>query len=104
MRKTILLLFFLFSLIQGHAQILSIDPDTAMQGENLNTTITMVNGTITNGSPPWQSQDIYLQQGANIIYSSGINWMWMTDYGDAYFSIPNNAQPGMYDLHVTSYD
>ena len=75
-----------------------------MQGENLITTITMVNGTIGTGSPPWQTQDIYLQQGANIIYSSWINWMWMNDFGDANFNIPANAQPGLYDLHVTSYD
>ena len=104
MKKSLLFLLFIFSIFQAKSQIVSISPDTANQAQNLTTTITMVNGTIGFGSPPWQSQDIYLQQGTNYIYSSGLNWFWGNDFGDAYFNIPPNAQLGLYDLHVTTYD
>jgi uncharacterized repeat protein (TIGR01451 family) len=104
MRKQLLLILFLFSVIQSQSQIVSIDPDTAMQAQNLNTTVTLVNGTIGTGSAPYFPQDVYLQQGANIIYNSGINWLWGNEFGDAYFNIPSNASLGLYDLHVTTYD
>jgi uncharacterized repeat protein (TIGR01451 family) len=105
MRKQILLLLFFFAVLsQAHSQIVSISPDTGMQGQSLTTTITMVNGTIGMGSPPFQQTDLYLQQGGTIIYNNYINWFWMMDYGDANFNIPPNAPLGYYDLHVTTYD
>jgi len=104
MRKPILLILFLFTVLQAQSQIQSINPDTAMRGQVLNTTVTMVNGTIGTGSGPWQSSDIFLQQGASIINCTWPNWNWGSDNGTPSWNIPTNAALGLYDLHVTTYD
>ena len=104
----------IFALLINHlsfGQISTIRPSVAQRGQTLTTTITMANGVFTMSSPPRSSSDIYLQQGATIIY---------TDYFDASqvypsspfplsdslytnFTIPAASPLGWYELHVITY-
>jgi len=116
MRNLILLFLVAISYVAGsNAQ--SIVPNSALQGQSLQTTITLVQGTMFNSSPPMGFQDIYLQQGATIIYAnssyfSTIDWFnyWdplsgyiYTDSGVPTFDIPANAPAGLYDVVVNTY-
>jgi uncharacterized repeat protein (TIGR01451 family) len=94
--------------LSSFAQVVSINPDSAIQGQTLITTITMTAGQFSMGSPPFMSSDIYLQQGATIIYTysgySMSNVYWGTDSLWTQFDIPGGAPLGYYDLHVVDYD
>ena len=93
------------------AQIVSVSPDTARRGQMLTTTITMQAGLITNATPPFMGNDLYLQQGATIIYATSVNWpgtwdpfnqIWtVADSGTATFNIPGSVPSGLYDVFVT---
>ncbi len=95
------------------AQIVSMSPDTARRGQILTTTITMQAGLVTNATPPFMGNDIYLQQGATIIYATNINWpgtwdpftqMWnIADAGTAVFNIPGSVPTGLYDVYANFY-
>lgn len=110
MKKILLVIVLLTGIgYSSFAQILSANPDTTVQGQNLTTTITMTAGQFSMGSPPYIQSDIYLQQGATIIYQySGYNsWNNVYPSGDSLwtiFNIPGNAPLGYYDLHVVDYD
>lgn len=109
MKKIILTLFIVaFVCINSFAQVQSIRPDTAYQGQTLTTTITMANGTFSLGSAPFQSSDIYLQRGGTIIYTyagySTANVYFPYDSLWTEFTIPANAPSGLYDVHVITYD
>ena len=103
---------FLFAL-NIHAQVNSINPDTGLKSQSLITTITMAGGLMTNATAPWQSNDIYLQQGATVIYCTTINWPstfdWIlmrnvyADSGEVTFNIPSNVPSGWYDVNVNIY-
>ena len=87
------------------AQIVSVSPDTARRGQMLTTTITMQAGLITNATPPFMGNDLYLQQGATIIYATSVNWpgtwdpfnqIWtVADSGTATFNIPGSVPSGL---------
>ena len=108
MLKKLFLFFFLFVNVTK-AQIVSVNPDKGYQGQQLVTTITLSQGLISLASPPYQLNDIYLQQGITIFYCSNIgyhfdiNTNYLSDTVDASFNIPLNAAIGLYDLHVTTY-
>ena len=113
MKRNILLIIFLFSTIFSNAQVASISPSSAFRGQTLNTTITLANGVMLNSSPSQSLNDIYLQQGATIIYTDAFNIAnWTTlpfqpYFGDDFttdFTIPAGAPFGWYDVHVTTYD
>ncbi len=102
--------FLFFILISGisFAQVQSINPNFAFNSQTLNTTITMANGTFMGASAPYQNTDIYLQQGATIIYCypgySNSNVYYPYDSLWTQFTIPTNAPFGYYDVHVITYD
>ena len=109
MKKILLFLIFTTSIyLNAFSQIQFIRPDSAIQGQTLTTTISMASGTFSTGSPPYQNTDIYLQQGANIIYTyPGYSWSNVYFPYDSLwtqFTIPGNAPTGYYDLHVITYD
>ncbi|MEO8086723.1 MAG: hypothetical protein ABI763_07885, partial [Bacteroidota bacterium] len=95
-------------LVDSFAQVQSIRPDSAIQGQTLTTTITMANGTFSLASAPYQSSDIYLQQGGTTIYTyagySTFNVYYPYDSLWTEFTIPFNAPGGYYDVHVVTYD
>ena len=71
MKKNLLfsvLIFFYCSL--SFAQVISIQPNSAFRGSNLTTTITLASGAMTTASPPLNTTDVYIQQGATIVYST----------------------------------
>lgn len=119
MKKLLLILnVFLISILSAFSQVASISPNSAFRGQSLSTTITLANGVILNATAPLQNSDIYLQQGAYIIYadpsySALLNWVnyWdpfsgMYIYGDSgtvIFNIPSNAPIGPYDVVVNTY-
>jgi hypothetical protein len=108
--KNILLsfLFVAFVCLHSFSQVQTINPNNAYQGQTLTTTITMAAGAFSFGSPPFQNTDIYLQQGATIIYTyPGYSWTNVYFPGDSLwteFTIPVNAPDGYYDVNVTTYD
>ena len=117
MKKLLLLLLCsAFYSLQSNAQILSIRPDSAIQGQNLRTTITLANGLISSGTPPSNYQDIYLEQGGNIIYPNSsyspivnvYNTTFPTlQFRDSLFvdwNFSPTASLGYYNLHFNSYD
>ncbi|MBK6399491.1 MAG: hypothetical protein IPF75_14860 [Bacteroidetes bacterium] len=69
MKKLILyLLVILFHSANTYAQ--SIVPNNGMQGQSLQTTITLAAGAMYSSSGPMGSSDIYLQQGATTIFAN----------------------------------
>lgn len=117
MKKLLLfILVVLFFSATINAQ--TIVPNSAMQGQSLQTTITLATGTMISATGPMGYQDIYLQQGANIIYTN-MSYQLMTDWynswdpwsgtyvytdsGLATFDIPSNAASGFYDVVVNYY-
>ncbi len=114
MKKLLLgLIIALFSVITLNAQVSSINPNSALRGQTLTTTITMSAGLMTNSSPPMWGNDIYLEQGATIIYGTLVNWPsyfdWTimrnvyADSGSVSFTIPGNAPNGYYNVNVNTY-
>ncbi len=105
MKKNLLLLSFIAVSLNSFSQILgnlvSIAPNTAVQGQTLVTTITEQSGTFMFGSPPCDNSGIYLQQGNTTIFCNSYNWIPMDMY-DVEFTIPAAAPIGFYDVYVAS--
>jgi hypothetical protein len=96
MKSTISLIAFTFvSLFAAHAQsILSIAPNSAQQGDNLNVTVVGLNTTFTTGTPT----AVWLTQGTgSIIQSFAVNAVAPTIM-TASFNIPINATIGFWDV------
>jgi hypothetical protein len=106
MKKTILILMLVI-IRTANAQVVSIFPNQEYRGHILTTTITMANGVLQMASPPLNINDIYLQQGTDIIYSTAFtlypSWPSIADSISATFDIPSIAALGLYDVHVTTY-
>lgn len=117
-RLLLLLSFALFFITSGRAQVISARPNSAVKGQALTTTITLASGVMFDSSPPLNYQDIYLQQGATIIYAStsydpfnSFNYYYdptfqtlvWADSGIINFSIPANAPSGYYDVVMITY-
>src|SRR4051812_8037496 len=92
------------------AQVVSISPTETFQGQTLSVVITLAPGVIQAANPPADSFDVYLKQGStrinsNVFTSSQIfpGTQPYTDSLRADFSIPPNATPGWYDVHVNTY-
>lgn len=98
-----LLTLFLLSYQLVSAQVISINPNSADNGQTLNTTITLASGIINLGSPPMQYGDVYLKKGNTIITATNFSISTPPVYDDtvnANFSIPAVIQPGLYDVHI----
>lgn len=116
MKKITLLFFLLASTFWCFSQTInSIRPNYAAKGTTLQTVITMPNGAFQSASPPQGSSDIYLQQGATLIYVNSFDPMiniyqnggWPNPWTDSMFvdwSIPSNVPSGSYDVHVLTYN
>ena len=111
MKKIIVSSFFLLVYNFTFAQVASITPTSAFQGQTLTTTITLASGVMMSASPPIGTSDIYLQQGSNIIYTTYFDqsqiypspiYPYFSDSLTTNFTIPSNAVPGWYDVHVIS--
>jgi len=102
MKKILLFIFCYASICVASAQILgnlvSIVPDSAMQGQTLTTTITQPQGSWVMASPPCDNMGIYLERQGEIIYSTSFNPIWM-DQCEVTFTIPQNATPGLYNVY-----
>jgi hypothetical protein len=92
-------------------QLTGITPNSSNFGQTLTTTITS-NGLFVQGiSPNGNIYEIFLQNGTSFI---SIYDPWAFNWGqiqvidantvNAEFSIPHNAAPGVYDLHLTTSD
>ena len=107
MKKPILIVLFLFISLIGSAQVVSIRPDSSGLVQTLRTTITLASGVMMNASPPYNLQDIYLQQGASQVfpdnYDIPTNYYPGTDSLWVNFTFPLNATTGFYDVHVRTY-
>lgn len=113
MKKILYALCLTLSASSGYSQIVSIRPDTAVQGQSLSTIITMPATTFSFSSAPYQNTDIYLQQGGTVIYCDpsysiynvyGNPPFWFDDSLHCDFNIPNNVPSGYYDVHLLTYD
>lgn len=116
MKKNLLLFFLILSSLWSFSQTInSIRPNYGAKGTTLQTVITMPNGTFQSASPPQGSSDIYLQQGATLIYVNSFdpmvniyqNGAWPNPFTDSMFvdwSLPSNAPSGSYDVHVFTYN
>lgn len=92
------------------AQVTSISPASSNPNQTLTTVITLASGILQTDSLPYQTGDIYLKQGGNII---------ICDYFDSTqvypgagapsdslfcdFTIPPGAMLGWYEVHVITY-
>ena len=107
MKKTLLLCILNFIFFLSEAQIVSIRPDSAGLNQTLATTITAANGVFAMASPPYNTNDIFLQQGGSQIHPDAYdiitNYYQGTDSIWVNFTIPSNANPGFYDVHVITY-
>jgi hypothetical protein len=105
MKKILLVIFCSAFTTIASSQILgnivSIAPDSAMQGQTLTTIITLPAGTFMLASPPCSNLDVYLIQGNYQIISSYIN-IPLVDELDADFSIDASAPLGYYDVYMGS--
>src|SRR6185436_4140122 len=94
---------FLLSSITVHAQVLvSMNPDTAQQGQTLTTLITGSGTQFQSSSPNGNVLDIQLRKlGYDTIFpdTSTINIIDNTHF-DVEVSVPPAAQKGLYDLYV----
>ena len=118
--KKLLLTLLLIAFYSSHGIAQSIVPSSGVQGQTLQTTITLAAGSIFGSSGPMGYQDIYLQQagsGTTIFCDPSFDPMtdwytyfdpWMgtvyTDSGRAIFNIPGNAPNGYYSVNVISYN
>lgn len=106
MNKYLLILFF-FIFQFSKAQLVSINPDHALPGQTLTTSITAAFGVFSSGSGPGQMNDIYLQRGTQIIYASNFYYSppsWPPpDSVQVVWNIPANAVSGQYDVHVITF-
>ena len=68
--KKLLITFLGVVLSFANINAQSIVPNSGMQGQSLQTTITLTAGTMFNASAPMGFQDIYLELGATIIYAN----------------------------------
>ena len=82
--------------------LVSIYPNSELQGQTLITTITAPSVQFTISSAPCDNYGIRLVQGAYIIYSNSYNLTFGNDYLDAEFTIPGAAPTGWYDVYVES--
>lgn len=108
MKKNLLfsiLIFFYCSL--SFAQVISIQPNSAFRGSNLTTTITLASGAMTTASPPLNTTDVYIQQGATIVYSTTFSiYQQFPNFSDsleAQFDLNPTIPFGSYDVHVLCY-
>ncbi len=113
MNKFLLPIIFLFSILPTFAQVVSITPSSAFRGQTITTTISLAAGTMYTSSPSMGASDIYLQQGATIIYTDSYSMsQWNTlpsfpYFDDSFttdFTIPAGAPFGWYDVHVVTYE
>ncbi len=114
MKKILLTTAIIFFYFFSNAQVVSIRPAGALVGQSLRTYITCASGAFANATTSFFQSDIYLKQGASIIYCDpSTNWFsnvysgcipnWCDSmYVD--FNIPNNAHVGPYDVHVITHD
>ena len=118
MKKKLLLFISFVLLVQFvTAQVASVRPNRGYRGQTLTTTITLATGVMQFATPPQGYMDIYLQQGANVIYTytayqALTNMYYSTGFPFGYnwydslitdFPIPLNASLGYYDVHVITY-
>ncbi len=118
MKKILPLIIFLTLLTHlVNAQVASVRANLGYRGQTLTTTITLATGVMQFATPPQGYMDIYLQQGANVIYtytayqaltnmyhttSWPVGYIWY-DSLITNFPIPLNAALGYYDVHVITY-
>jgi len=81
-------------------EIVSIDPDSAMQGDQLWVAISGQDTHFNQGSG---TLEVYLSNGANSLYARSYNPVSDT-YLEAFFQIPQSFPADLYDLTVTDYD
>ncbi len=109
MKKNVLLfLLFLLASAVAHSQLASIRPDFANPGQILRTYI--VAQSFSLGSPPLSYQDIYLENGIDIIYCDPAFDPMINVYQNCFpyncdslyadFTIPPNTPTGYYNVHV----
>ncbi len=96
--KTLLIFFLLFCSRNSSAQqFISIDPDSAYQGQTLNTLVTASGFFFTMGSAPSTFGDFYMKQGGNYIYPNIVNVL-DDDHVDVEWTIPANHPTGNYTV------
>ena len=107
MKKSILLICFLFSVLQGYSQFpcqYGLSPSQGTRGQTLTTTIT--NNTLFNGngSAPCNPGEVYLHQNSSgtTIYATSISLYNNSVY--VTWDIPANAPAGTYDLNVVFHN
>ncbi len=113
MKRNLLLFTLLFTSLCSFSQVTTIVPNYGSRNSSLQTIITLANGAMSQASPPQGMNDIYLQQGATIIYVDSFDPMiniypggWPTYFSDSMhvnFTIPTSAPLGAYDVHVITY-
>lgn len=107
MKKQLLLLLTTVMLgFSVHAQsLVSASPNTVQAGATLATTITG-SGTFFQGSSPQGNvNNIYIEQGGAYYYADFFSMISTDDtHVDASISVPSNATPGLYNLHVEYFD
>ncbi len=117
MKKNLLIILFaLLSNFTSNAQITSIRPNHAVQGQSLMTTITLSDGVMQNSTPPNNNLGIYLQNGGTTIYATNAyspfaSFYYLNNSGTvtwydstrAPFNIPANTPSGYYDVVLVSY-
>lgn len=79
--------------------LVSIVPNSAMQGQSLTTTITEAQGSWVSASPPCDNMGVYLEKNGTYIYCTNFIPQW-PDIIFADFTIPPNADPGFYNVYV----
>ena len=118
--KKLLLTLLIIAFYSSNVIAQSMVPNSGVQGQTLQTTITLAAGSMFGSSGPMGYQDIYLNQsgsGTTIFcdpsFDPIIDWYnyfdpWMgtvfTDSGRVTFNIPGNAPNGYYDVYVVTYN
>ncbi len=77
--------------------LISIDPDSAIQGQTLTTTVTGSGLNFLTGSPPTNMGNLYMIKGGYSIYPNYVTVL-STDIFIAQWSFPYNAPVGNYDV------
>ncbi len=97
MKKSLLFILFMLNLSLGFSQsIVSISPDSAYQGQTLNVKISGQGTSFKQGST---TIVVWFSQGSNTIYSIA-NLAINNKKLFAKFSIPSNANIGLWDINV----
>ena len=118
--KKLLLTLLIIAFYSSNVIAQSMVPNSGVQGQTLQTTITLAAGSMFGSSGPMGYQDIYLNQsgsGTTIFcdpsFDPIIDWYnyfdpWMgtvfTDSGRVTFNIPGNAPNGYYSANVVTYN